>query len=98
MNRKRFAKFLGRSLIVSGLDQGHAKMIVGLGKVRTQLDGLPKLLDHHLRISSRLAQQKSQSVVSQGIVGFLLDRLLYCINGEFQVWNLVGLIFLVRLR
>ena len=49
-----FAKFLGCSLIVSGLDQGHAKVIVGLGETGIQLNGLPELLYHHLRVSARL--------------------------------------------
>ena len=49
---------------------------------------LLELLNHHLRVRSRLSQKKAQCVVSQRIVRFRFDLFLHGIDGGLQVWKL----------
>ena len=86
----RFAKFFDGFLISAGLNESKAEVIVGFGEDGTQLNGLPKLLYHRLRVASCLTQKNSQGVVGERIVCFVSNRFLNGINRKFQVGNFFG--------
>src|SRR5437660_10228989 len=68
-------------------------MIVVRSEIRTQLNRVPKLIEHHLRIVSRRAHQKSKRVVNQRIVRLLLSRVTQFGDGHLKIRKLFSHMF-----